>query len=237
MRDSRKKEMFKVDDEYLNGYARLCGTNATLVYLCLCRHADRNQESFPSVEMMAEKTNISRQSVMRGIKKLIQWNIISKERERRKDATWLNNRYTLLDKSVWKSKPSTTELHGRAKYQMGPSQVPNGGVSQVPQGDTKVTHRKVAHIEGHTYSESGFDAFWLEYPRKVGKPIALRAWLKLKPSVELQTTVVDGLKKWKECGEWKREGGRFIPHPTTFLNQRRWEDEPLQIKNAGVVKI
>jgi hypothetical protein len=112
VRDLHNKQHFIVDDEYLNGYAKLCGPSATLVYLCLCRHSDRHQESFPSVQLTAEKTGISRDSVMRGIKKLIEWNIISKERDRREDATWLNNRYILLDKTVWKAKPSSTEQHG-----------------------------------------------------------------------------------------------------------------------------
>lgn len=134
VRDMRSKEKFFIHDEYLNGYARLCGANATLVYLCLCRHADRHQESFPSVQMMAEKLNLSRDSVMRGIKALIQWNIISKERERKADKTWLNNRYVLLDKSVWKSKPSSSEQHGGI-------QVANQGKSQVAVSDTKDTHR------------------------------------------------------------------------------------------------
>jgi hypothetical protein len=55
VRDLRNKQHFIVDDAYLNGYAKLCGPNATLVYLCHCRHADRHQESFPSVQLMAEK--------------------------------------------------------------------------------------------------------------------------------------------------------------------------------------
>jgi len=71
VRSLRNKQHFIVDDAYLNGYAKLCGPNATLVYLCLCRHADRHQESFPSVQLMAGKTGISRDSVMRGIKKLL----------------------------------------------------------------------------------------------------------------------------------------------------------------------
>lgn len=145
VRDNRNKAMFRVDDEYLNGYARLCGVNATLVYLCLCRHADRHQESFPSIKLMAEKTGVSNRSVIRGIQTLIEWNIISKERERKEDAKWLNNRYVLLDKSVWKSKPSATQSPG--------SQVPKktepsatDDQSQVPQVHTKVTHSKDTHI-------------------------------------------------------------------------------------------
>lgn len=141
----RSKSKFFVDDEYLNGYAKLCGPNATMVYLCLCRHSDRHQESFPSVESMATKTGISRDSVMRGIKILVDWNIISKERERREDAKWLNNRYVLLDKSVWKPKPSSTQQHGE------PSR--KSGQSQVAVSDTKDTHRKDTHTSENSFSD------------------------------------------------------------------------------------
>lgn len=151
VRDYRNKQMFRVDDEYLNGYSKLCGVNATMVYLCLCRHADRHQESFPSVALMAEKTGISKRSVIRGIQTLIEWNIISKERERKENAQWLNNRYILLDKSIWKSKPSATQTLG--------SQVPNktepsanDDQSQVPQVHTKVTHIKDTHIRSSEQS-------------------------------------------------------------------------------------
>jgi hypothetical protein len=140
--------MFRVDDEYLNGYAKLCGVNATLVYLCLCRHADRNQESFPSVKLMAEKTGTSERSVVRGIQTLIEWNIISKERERKKDAKWLNNRYVLLDKTGWKIKPDATKSLGNKMESHTPNQTEPRATddkSHVPQVHTKVTHIKVTH--------------------------------------------------------------------------------------------
>ena len=75
----------------------------------------------------------------------------------------------------------------------------------------------------------GFDRFWNAYPRKVGKPAALRAWRSLlKTDADPQTphSLMTGLERWKQTEQWQKEGGRFIPHPATFLNQRRWEDEP-----------
>lgn len=30
--------------------------------------------------------------------------------------------------------------------------------------------------------------------------------------------------------QWTKDNGQFIPHPSTWLNQSRWEDEP---DNAG----
>jgi hypothetical protein len=188
VRDLRNKQHFIVDDAYLNGYAKLCGPNATLVYLCLCRHSDRHQESFPSVQLMAEKTGISRDSVMRGIKKLIEWNIISKERERREDAIWLNNRYVLLDKTVWKAKPSSTEPLG-AKSQNEPEPSRKSDPSQVAHSDTKVstykdTHEKDTHLPD---TNAFFELFGLInpsyqilYPRKPQRDASERL-LKLHP--------------------------------------------------------
>lgn len=74
---------------------------------------------------------------------------------------------------------------------------------------------------GVGYAED-FLAFWAAYPRKTGKGAAWRAWKREKPvlSVALAAlAVVSG------SDQWKREGGRFVPHPATWISQRRWEDE------------
>jgi hypothetical protein len=73
-------------------------------------------------------------------------------------------------------------------------------------------------------SPSLFDAFWSNYPKKVGKPAAQRAWNKVRGS-EIPD-IRDGLNQWKATEQWQKDGGQFIPYPATFLNQRRWEDEP-----------
>jgi len=101
VRDLRKKDQFKIDDVYLNGYARFCGVNATLVYLSLCRQAlFEIQKAFPSRDKMAFELGISIASVKRGIKKLIEYNIIKIEKEKM-GGRFNNNVYYLLDKSEW----------------------------------------------------------------------------------------------------------------------------------------
>lgn len=150
VRDLRKKEKFQVDDEYLNGYAKLCGPNATLAYLCLCRHADyHTQTCFPSIEMMAEKVGISPASIKRGITSLVEWRIILKERVRHpENAKWVNNSYTLLDKSEWKSKPQLTQTSGSHSSQSSKPQLTEGQ-SHSSQGASKDIH-----IEGDTLKET-----------------------------------------------------------------------------------
>ena len=66
----------------------------------------------------------------------------------------------------------------------------------------------------------GFDAFWNAYPKKVGKPKALQAF---KRQVKGRLTeLMAGLERWKAY--WTDP--QYIPHPATFLNDRRWEDQP-----------
>jgi uncharacterized protein YdaU (DUF1376 family) len=71
----------------------------------------------------------------------------------------------------------------------------------------------------------GFDAFWAAYPKKVAKPEAKKAWTNLKPDEELIARILTALTETKRTPDWTREQGRFVPHPSTWINQQRWEDE------------
>jgi biotin operon repressor len=103
VRDMRHKEKFQIDDAYLNGWAKLCGVYATGVYVSLCRHADKEQKCWPSLDKMAEELAISKTQVRRAIKILVEHNIIKVKRLGKK----LNNRYYLVDKSEWSGRTLT----------------------------------------------------------------------------------------------------------------------------------
>lgn len=99
VRDLREKDKFVVDDKFLNGYARFLGIYAVGVYVCLCRHADKDQKTYPAINKIAEELDISRNKVIEAIKCLEFWKIIKKKRVGLK----LTNRYYLLKKSLWKA--------------------------------------------------------------------------------------------------------------------------------------
>ena len=75
---------------------------------------------------------------------------------------------------------------------------------------------------------AGFEAFWSAYPKKQNKQNALKAWDKLNPDLSLVETIVAAVERAKRSETWIKDGGRFIPLPTTYLNGRRWEDEGLE---------
>ncbi len=72
----------------------------------------------------------------------------------------------------------------------------------------------------------GFAGFWEAYPRKVGKGSARKAYEALGANAELQARIIDAIARQRQSRQWTKDGGQFIPHPTTWLRQGRWDDEP-----------
>ena len=68
-----------------------------------------------------------------------------------------------------------------------------------------------------------FAGFWALYPRGEKKQAAIQAWDSLRPSGEVIDTMARALKRQVASEEWQRGVG--IPYASTYLNQRRWEDE------------
>lgn len=73
-------------------------------------------------------------------------------------------------------------------------------------------------------NNSSFERFWQAYPKKVGKQDARRAFKR----AQAQTTadaMISAVEAQKKSGQWTRDNGRYIPNPSTWLNQGRWEDD------------
>lgn len=75
-------------------------------------------------------------------------------------------------------------------------------------------------------SNTFFDQFWAEYPRKASKQAALKAWNKIDPDEALARQIIQAVERFKRDPSWQQDNGRYIPYAATFLNNRRWEDEP-----------
>lgn len=70
-----------------------------------------------------------------------------------------------------------------------------------------------------------FDRFWGAYPRKEKKLDARAAFARLGVTEEVLARMLAAVARQAAAEEWRKDRGRFIPHPTTWLNGRRWEDE------------
>ena len=79
-----------------------------------------------------------------------------------------------------------------------------------------------------------FIEFWKLYPRKVAKVAAQRSWKRLKVK-----DIDDIFKVYKEhLIRWRGTEIQFVPHASTWINQRRWEDElePLPENKSSIYR-
>lgn len=70
-----------------------------------------------------------------------------------------------------------------------------------------------------------FDEWWRLYPRKVAKQQAWRIWERIKPDDLVFAKMLATLALQVTSVDWLRDGGKFIPHPSTYLHQGRYEDD------------
>jgi len=78
-----------------------------------------------------------------------------------------------------------------------------------------------------------FEVFWKAYPRKVGKAGARRAWEKA-----MRVTTPEVIGAALGAAKWS-EDPKFIPHPETWLNQGRWDDEapPPRLRDEDIIPL
>lgn len=223
VRDLRKKRFFVMDNEYLNGYAKICGWQATLVYLSLCRHADREQVSFPSINLIAEENGISRNTVMKGLRALVTHSIIRVEKRRTEKQTYANNVYVLVDKRYWKKdQVSEKDMVSQVPVVTKPS--PSRDKNQVPVEDSNNTHINNTHIRERARTQKN---------KKV-----TQAYLE-----ELQQiySKIDVSFEWEKARDWKAARGKSYKDERAFF--RNWlrraksfgNVKPAPIKNSSVL--
>lgn len=71
-------------------------------------------------------------------------------------------------------------------------------------------------------TSGGFEDFYQAYPNKSGRKVAESAFT--KANIEDLTIVLADVAMRSKSREWTKDDGQYIPMPSTYLNQRRWED-------------
>ena len=97
--------------------------------------------------------------------------------------------------------------------------------SNIIKQDTKNKAIKKQNKELNELQEKQFDKFWQAYPKKVSKKQAQKSWKKINPSLELFEKILKALEMVKQTEQWKKDNGKYVPYPATWLNQERWTDE------------
>jgi hypothetical protein len=103
-------------------------------------------------------------------------------------------------------------------------EIPGKNLTEPNLTESKGTEQNRVALMRH--DDDTFPAFWLVYPKKKSRATAEKAWRKLAPSPELTQRILDAIAAQRNSPDWLKERGKFIPYPASWLNGRRWEDEP-----------
>ena len=128
------------------------------------------------------------------------------------------------DRTVWYSLSDAAEPFFKEKLpypKMGNGDCQNG--TTIPDINTDIKPDNTP-LPPKGEGETDFDRFWAVYPRKVAKPQAMRSWKKAATNEKTVKEIMAAVEMAKESADWKKEGGKYIPYPATWLNNRRWED-------------
>ena len=195
---------------------------AVVVYLILCRHADPDGQCYPGQARIAELAGISARNVRRALEALKTAGLVEFDRKRS------GNHYTLL--------PATPEDTGQnCPLTMGGSgqNRPVTPDKIVRSHRTKSSYRTRSIEQDPQTSAQHFDAWWQQYPRRVAKIAAEKAY-------RLSLAAVCKNKRLDQAGavaflqsrvrtfaasDKGRGDPQYIPHPATWLNQGRYDDE------------
>jgi hypothetical protein len=193
-------------------YADISAT-AVRVYGVLRRHADKdNGTCHPGKTRIAALARIGIRTVNRAIDELVVIGAIEVIHRLDPDnpKRMLTNQYRLLTPCAPDSTPHAL---------VPPPPCAGGTETIVKEPKSENTDTRSTEVDPM------FLRFWENYPRKVGKKQALKAWNRY--AKRNQPKILDGLTAWNQHWRHEKTETQYIPHPTTWLRQERWEDHPL----------
>lgn len=188
---------------------------AIAVAVCLADyHNCKTQQCNPSISTIQAGTNLSDRAVQRSLKVLQNIGALSIT-ETRGGKLNKTNSFKLLYSLVDTEQTPDTNV------------TPDTGVTP----DTSVTPPPTpVSPRTNEYNQyppivppSRFDDFWAVWPRKVAKGAAEKAWEKAK--LDNLADVIIKAASLQAAVIFKHTDKQYIPHPATWLNQKRWEDE------------
>jgi hypothetical protein len=202
-----------LDDPEVIKLRRECGDRAVFMWLRMLSWSDRNDG-----ELKGDRTSIA-----------MTFGRDHDPIHPRSNVDWGLKCLRLMEDQGWITVESSRVLiRNHAKYHntRDVNKTPLGiQTTSPPNLSEPIRTLKEKKIYKRKEDEDGFADFYTVYPRKIGRVAALRAWVSLKPDEDLRAVIMGAIETQKRWPSWSRDGGQYVPHPATWLNQRRWEDE------------
>ena len=194
--------------------------SAVCVYAVLSEAANQHQTSWPSKATIGDRTGLSARTVQRCIAELRDAEWIRVSERNRNNGSQTSNTY-----AVMRVRGDTGVL---PPQDMGVS--PPETAMSPPEPDPEEPDPigsellfSIVHPQADEQpNEKHFDIWWAEYPRKVRKPEARRAYAKAIKKVS-HDRLLEAMRDYRDLDHRVAEG--YILHASTWLNQECWDDE------------
>ncbi|MEG1562118.1 MAG: hypothetical protein RR365_00495 [Bacteroides sp.] len=128
------------------------------------------------------------------------------------------------------------DKHGALTVQAGlvpGNRLPNTDYLSPTPGNAQGSAEAETPEQRTSTNQKRFELFWAAYPEKVGKKAAQQAWKNAKVDSDLFDKIMNAIGRARVTEQWRRENGRYVPNPATWLNQGRWDDEYKEVDENG----
>lgn len=200
--------------------------NAKLLYGEITSLCNEKGYCWATNEYFANLYNVSKISISRWISQLSNKGYIGIKLDYKAGTREIENRYIIINQKLLEKTITPINKNDNTYYQNCIYPINKNDSTpinkNVKENNTSNTNNKNEYKE--IYKER-FEMFWKQYPKKVNKFKSEEWFRKNKPNEILFNYIIKKLEMFKKSKQWEKENGKYIPHPTTWLNQKRWEDE------------
>jgi DNA-binding transcriptional ArsR family regulator len=198
------------------------GASEKFLLVVLANYADADFSCWPSVKRLCADTGMGERTVQRSLKALEAAGLVRRDERRRPDGSRTSDRLTLVFEGGANLTPPPANLApAPRKFDTTPPQIchpPPANLAPLTTFEPSVE----PSVEPSGKNARAFERFWRAYPSKVGKRAAEVAFAKASQRAPPDQIIAGVQTALAECDQWRRG---FIPNPTTWLNQDRWNDE------------
>ncbi len=202
-------------------------SQAIRLYLLLRKHGNKEGVAFPGRRRLAEQMKASMSTVDRSKAELVSKGAICESQRMSEEGDWTSNEYHLHWNEILDC-PKYTKEEGRyTACDDTPTACDDTGYT----ASDELTYTQLSNSYTITHtSNDQFDEFWSFYPRKAAKQAAKKAWAKTVKSVD-PNILIEGAKRYSAD---PNRADEFTAHASTWINDGRWEDDPLpSSSNSG----
>lgn len=196
--------------------------NQFRIYAHLSRRSNKKGKAWPGADSMAEVCRMHRETVLESIKELESRNMLRVQRRK-----GIGNVYELTPPSLWNQ---SEMVNGPHQSEMVNGVIGNGERHQSEMVNVSISNEdnpmkdldNALRASSAETKRTAFDRFWLSYPKKLSKASAQKSFIRQKLHLNIEI-ILAALEQHKKTSQW--EDPQYIPYPSKWLNNQRWEDD------------